>query len=271
MSRGILIYAHNNETLDYVSLACASAKLASTHLGYPVTLVSDNESINSTLSSYSKYFETVVLVDKPHNQNKRIVNGSISSFLNNNRSSAWDTTPYDHTLVIDADYFTFTDKLNNYWDIDQSFMIASSANFFIDSLKGFLDNKTSSQGLPLKWATTLMFKKDQESKMVFDLVDAIKLNYHYFYSLYNFDNRIYRNDIAFTIACHILRGHLTGSDYELPAINTAYSQTSIISIDPDSKLKLLIQPHDPYILSTSGIDLHFLNKEDLMPHLGKFL
>jgi len=102
-------------------------------------------------------------------------------------------------------------------------------------------------------------------------VDSIKSNYHYFYSLYNFDNRIYRNDIAFTIACHILRGHLTGSDYELPAINTVYSQTSIISIDPDSKLKLLIQPHDPYILSTSGIDLHFLNKEDLMPHLGKFL
>ena len=60
MSRGILIYAHNNETLDYVSLACASAKLASTHLGYPVTLVSDNESINSTSSSYSKYFETVL-------------------------------------------------------------------------------------------------------------------------------------------------------------------------------------------------------------------
>jgi hypothetical protein len=57
----------------------------------------------------------------------------------------------------------------------------------------------------------------------------------------------------------------------LPAINTAYSQTSIISIDPDSKLKLLIQPNDPYILTTNSIDLHFLNKEDLMQHLGKFL
>jgi hypothetical protein len=271
MSRGILIYAHNNETLDYVSLACASAKLATTHLGYPVTLVTDSTSISTTKSTYSKYFESVILVDKPHNQNKRIVNGSISSFLNSNRSSSWDITPYDHTLVIDADYFTFTDKLNNYWDIDQSFMIAGSANFFIDSLKGFLDRKTSSHGLPLKWATTLMFKKDQESKMVFDLVDSIKSNYHYFYSLYNFDSRLYRNDIAFTIACHILRGHLTGSDYELPAINTAYSHTSIISIDTDSKLKLVIQPNNPYIFSTSGVDLHFLNKGDLMQHLEKFL
>lgn len=150
-------------------------------------------------------------------------------------------------------------------------MIASSANFFIDSLKGFLDNRTSGNGLPLKWATTLMFKKDQEAKLIFDLVESIKSNYHYFYSLYNFDNRMYRNDIAFTIACHIARGHFTGSDYELPAINTAYTNSLILDISIDSKLKLLVQNGDSCIITTEGIDLHFLNKTDLMKHIGKFL
>lgn len=271
MNRGILIYAHNNETLDYVLLACAAAKLATTHLNYPVTLVTDANSLSTTTAEYSKYFEKVIEVDKPNNNNKRILDGSFSSFLNGNRSSAWDITPYDHTLVIDADYFVFTNKLNEYWDIDQSFMIASSANFFIDSLKGFLDDKTSGNGLPLKWATTLMFKKNKEAKIIFDLVESIKANYHYFYSLYSFDNRMYRNDIAFTIACHIARGHVTGSDYELPAINTVHTKSSIISIDADSTLKLLIQGGEPSIVTTHGIDLHFLNKRDLLVHLEKFL
>lgn len=271
MSRGILIYAHNNETVDYVQLSCAAAKLAGTHLDLPVTLVTDVQSTQSTVSNYSKYFEQTVMVDQPHNQNKRIIDGVACSFLNSNRSSAWHVTPYDHTLVIDADYFVFTKKLNEYWDIDQSFMMAKSADFFVDSIKGFLDNRTSGNGLPLKWATTMMFKKNKESKMMFDLVDAIKENYHYFYSLYNFDSRMYRNDIAFTIACHMLRGHATGSDYELPTINTAIMSSSIVDIGVDSKLKLLIKHSEPCLITVEGIDLHFLNKLDLIKHLEKFL
>ncbi len=153
MNRGILIYAHNNENINYVDLAKTSAKLSKKYLGYSVSLITDSQSLES-LDDLS-IFDNLIITEKPTSNNKRFSNGKRVSFLNYNRSTAWDLTPYDHTLMIDADYFVFTDKLNEFWDIDQSFLISSGSNFFLEENTGYLDKFVSFQGIPMKWATTI--------------------------------------------------------------------------------------------------------------------
>ena len=41
MTRGVLMYAHNNSELDYFRIACANALMVKKNLGVPVTLVTD--------------------------------------------------------------------------------------------------------------------------------------------------------------------------------------------------------------------------------------
>jgi hypothetical protein len=266
MNRGILIYAHNNEIINYVELAKVSAKLAKEQLNYPVSLISDSESLSSVTDV--TIFDKIITIEKPELSNKRSSNGKISSFLNSNRNTAWDLTPYDHTLIIDADYFVFTNKLNEYWDIDQSFLISPGSNFFLESNSGYLDKYVSYQGIPMKWATTIMFKKNNESKLYFDLVNIIRQEYLYFNLLYNFNPRLYRNDIAFSIADHILNGHLSASIYYLPTINSVAVNSKILHIDKNFGVKILFDvDKDPYVIDIKNSDVHFMNKEDLIKHI----
>ncbi len=266
MDRGILIYAHNNETIDYVSLATVSAKLAKKNLGYPVSLATDSESILSLKDQ--SVFEKVIILEKPHNNGKRKLNNSVVSFLNYNRNTAWDITPYDQTLLIDADYFVFTSKLNEFWSVDQSFIISNSTNFFIENKSGYLDRYISFQGIPMKWATTILFTKNTESKLYFDLVEYIKKEYQYFSLLYKFNPRMYRNDIAFSIADHIINGHIVTDRYTLPTINALLPENKIIKLDSNSCKFLISDSSDSYVVDIKKSDIHFMNKEDLLNNIN---
>jgi hypothetical protein len=270
-SKGILIYAHNNELIDYIKLAAVSSQLATHHLNLPVSLVTDTLSLNNTaVLDIKNYFEHIILVDSPNITNKRIVNNTICSFLNSNRSSAWNLTPYDQTLLIDADYFIFTNKLNQYWNIDQSFLISSGVDYFVDDYLGIGDQYIDETSIPMRWATTLMFTKNQESKLLFDLVSFIKDNQPYYSSLYGFDTRMFRNDIAFSIACHILNGLLSIDNYMLPKIKTIRSQSKILNLKKNSVVKAVLTESQPIIIESTNNDVHFLNKLDLLTHLGNF-
>lgn len=266
MSRGILIYAHNNEIIDYVLMATISAKLAKKNLGYSVSLVTDAESVLSLTDQ--SVFEKVIILEKPHSNTKRKLNNSVVSFLNYNRSTAWDITPYNQTLLIDADYFVFTNKLNEFWSVDQSFLISNSTNFFIENKSAYLDRFISFQGIPMKWATTILFTKNKESKLYFDLVEYIKKEYYYFSLLYKFNPRMYRNDISFSIADHIINGHLNTDRYSLPTINALLPENKIIKLDNHSCRFLINDSCDSYVVDIKDSDIHFMNKEDLLNNVN---
>jgi len=272
MTNGVLIYAHNNELIDYVKIATVSAQLANKHLNVPVSLITDSLSLVTTsVTSLTDYFEHIILVDPPETTNKRIINNTVCSFLNSNRSSAWDLTPYDRTLLIDADYFVFTNKLSQYWNIDQSFLIAEGVDYFANELLGHNDIYVSEKTIPMRWATTLLFTKNQESKLLFDLVLFIKDNQDYYSNLYGFDTRMYRNDIAFSIACHIMNGQLNIDHYKLPKVKTLRSSSTIVTLKSNSLMTAVITENEPLIVQTKNSDVHFLNKLNLLEHLGDFI
>ncbi len=72
MSKGIIIFAQNNDYVDYVKIACASAGYARRNLsGFDeLCLITDTESLEANKSLVYKSFERVILVDKPDFINK---------------------------------------------------------------------------------------------------------------------------------------------------------------------------------------------------------
>jgi hypothetical protein len=275
MNCGVLIFAHNSRNIDYALMAIIAGGLAKYHLNVPVSLVTDQSTIDwlkesTRYSQAESLFDRIIVVDRPSTDNIRRLNDGAESktvpFINANRSSAWDLTPYDRTLLIDSDYLIFSNTLSEYWNYDSSFMISSAMNDIQGDRKGVLDSWVSDEGIPLYWATTIMFTKNQESKLYFDLVKSIKENYQIYAEIYRFDSRIYRNDIAFSIAKHIVEGFVTLPTNNLPPVLTAQDKDLIAAVHK-SGLIMLIQDtlsNNMILGNFSNRDIHVMNKQAIV-------
>jgi hypothetical protein len=276
MKKGILIFAHNNPEVDYALHAIIAGGLASKNLKVPASLVTDDstEEWMKTSGIYDKaksVFENIILVDRPQTDNTRKlydgVENKVVPFVNANRCSAWDLTPYDRTLLIDSDFLIFSDRLAQYWDVEEDFLISKAINDIVDIDRlGVHDRYISDTGVHLFWATTIMFTKNEYSKSVFNMVDFVRNKYGYYGDLFRFSSRQYRNDISFSVAKHILDGFETNATMSLPPVLTALDRDMLSEVTDTGLLKFLVSPtlNDNYCLaSTKGLDIHIMNKSSI--------
>jgi hypothetical protein len=283
MKSGILIFAHNNREIDYILLSVIAGGLAQKNLDMPVSLVTDRSTLDWAKQSnihhlVKKIFDNVIEIEKPKTNNQRIIhdgkNSKSALFVNINRYSCWDLTPYDNTLIIDSDYLIFSNKLKNYFLLDQPVLISESIkDLFDDKRLGYHDRYVSDTGIKLRWATTVLFKKNHESCNFFQLVEYIRNNYYYFSDLYRFDPRQFRNDIAFSVAAHILNGFIDDSMY-LPSVFTMQDKDVLLDVDQNGKLKYLISTNynNDYCLGTlRDVDIHIMNKQSIIRNKEKLL
>lgn len=283
MKTGILIYAHNNRTLDYALMSLISGGLAKKNLNVPVSLVTDPSTVewmkeSNIFEKAMSIFDNLIIIDRPTTDNQRKLHDGESvttvPFINSNRHSAWELTPYDRTLLIDSDYLIFSNHLNKYWNVDCDVMIGESINdIYSNDRLGYLDKHISDTGIKMYWATTVMFTKNENSKLFFDMVGLIKENYEYYADIFGFNPTQYRNDIAFSIAKHILDGFEQSSVNSLPPVLTTLDKDILYSIDKD-KLKFLINYNldsNYFPSSVSNIDIHIMNKQSIIRHKDKLL
>lgn len=282
MNKGVLIFAHNNREVDYSLLALIAGGLAKKHLNVPVSIVTDESTLEWIKQSkhYEKFdsvFDQLLLVERPSTDNvRRLSDGNTSQvvpFINANRYSAWDVTPYERTLLIDSDFLVFSDTLGNYWNVDQDIMIGHSMNDIRGDRAGVLDKRISETGIHMYWATTVMFTKNENSKRFFDLVEYVKQNYKYYADLFRFDPTQFRNDIAFSVAQHILNGFEENHSNALPPINTLIDK-DILDIVNDKGTYFLVSNilDDKYSLArTTGVDVHVMNKQSIVRHSNELL
>ena len=282
MKKGILIFAHNSRDVDYALMSLVSAKFAKANLQVPVSLVVDKFTVEwmQTSNIYNlsqEIFDKIIEIEKPVTQNTRVLNDGYTSktvtFVNSNRASVWDLTPYDRTLLIDSDFLVMSNRLNEYWDVDSNVMLSPAMQDVRGDRKGILDSWVSETGIPLYWATTVMFTKNNESKIFFDLVDVIRTNYNYFADLFRFNPKQYRNDISFSIAKHMLNGFENRGE-DLPPILTLLDKDLIHSID---KNQLRVYLNDSMsedhvvIASIKDSDVHVMNKQSIIRNAKEFL
>jgi hypothetical protein len=118
-----------------------------------------------------------------------------------------------------------------------------------------------------------MFTKNDNSKMFFDLVRHVKDNYQYYADTYRFDSKQYRNDIAFSVAKHVLAGFEQSPLGCLPPVLTLLDRDILHSVDA-GKLTFLVSPKldENYCAALiQNIDVHIMNKQSIVRHGDKLL
>jgi hypothetical protein len=256
-------------------MSVISGGLAKKHLNKSVSLVTDKFTVNwmkesNIYDTADKIFEHIIIVDKPQtNNSRRLYDGTdnvVVPFINSNRSSAWELTPYDRTLLIDSDFLIFSNRLSEYWTNDSDLMIGESIKDIYDNDRiGYHDKYISDVGIKLYWATTVMFTKNTKTKIFFELVKHIKNHYQYYADTYRFDSKQFRNDIAFSIAKHILNGFEQNDSEDLPPVLTLLDRDVLYSVN--KKITVLVSPKLDSIFcaaAVSGIDVHVMNKQSII-------
>ena len=276
MNKGVLIFAHNNREIDYAKISIISGSLAKKHLKVPVSLATDESTVSWMQESgiydqAESLFDNIILIDRPEISNyRRLRDGSTevkTPFINQNRSLAWDITPYDRTLLIDSDYFIMSNALDEYWDIDQDVLIGDRIqDIHSEDRMNYLDKYISYTGVKMRWATICMFTKNKNSKLFFDLIQNIRDKYSLYSSVYRFMDLQYRNDIAFSVANHILNGFKTLNEYKLPSVLTSLDKDLLYKVK-NNKLYFLINgdlSHEYYAVAVKSRDIHVMNKTSIV-------
>lgn len=209
MTTGAVIFARNNEQIDYVAMAKWSARNIERHLGIPTHIITDTAPSNNV-----RQFSDVGRV----------------TWYNHNRMDAYTLSPWDRTLVLDADYVVACDQLKSILDADQDFLahryaydITGCNNF--EGLNTFGDNC-----MPMWWATVMMFQRSRHAELIFESMQMIRDNWTHYRNLYKNTNVTYRNDHALSIALGIVNGHTlnhNGIPWKLASLTPEHRLTQL--------------------------------------------
>lgn len=256
MTQGFLLFAYNNEEIDYALLAAWCAKRINKYLHKPVSLVTNTASAQG-LSTYKKYFDKIIYSDTPLFQKRRYLNRFLA-FNNHNRSDAWDLTPYDETMVIDTDIVIQSDTMNRVWNSEHSMMICNqSIDAYTNAIEAEFQylNETS---IKFYWATQFYFKKNAESEIFFKTCKWVRKNYIWLSRVYDIDSNLLRNDYVWSIAAHILYQH-----EHLPwtLLHSTYT-TNLHSILDD---QVIVYKSNYGAVKIKNHDIHVMHKDDLIP------
>lgn len=276
--RGALIYAFNNKKINYFSIANTNALLIKHHLGIPVCIVTDEE---SAMSVEKHYAESVIITEENASENPetRFYRNAGSGserlvFHNKLRYSAYDISPFDETLLIDADYLIMSNILSQAFGSQYDVLInADVTETIVDSPES--ESHITPFGIRLYWATVVYFKKTPFSKSLFELVKYVKENYTFYTQMYGLPSGVYRNDYAFSIALHLLNDsqQITSpwvSNIPGGTILKSYSKDEIYSIPDRDTMLLVTKDHKDnkrMMAKIVGRDVHVMNKFSLQSHL----
>jgi hypothetical protein len=209
MTTGAVIFARNNEHIDYVAMAKWSSRNIERHLGIPTHIITD-----SAPSDNTRHFTDVGTV----------------TWHNLNRMDAYRLSPWNRTLVLDADYVVATDQLRSVIDCDEDFLAHRWA-FDITGCNTFKGlNWFGDVRMPMWWATVMVFNKTPATQMIFDAMAMIKNNWSHYRKIYKNSAPAYRNDHALSIALGIVNGHTldhAGIPWRLASLTPEHNLTQL--------------------------------------------
>lgn len=266
MTKGVLLFAQNNKSVDYVKLASFAASRVVKYLNVPVSIVT-NDQVTSDI------FDKVIPVsDDAGYYTKYFYDGTEKqklSWKNTTRVQCYDITPYDETLVLDVDYILNSSTLSYCWNQPRDFLIYQSSFDLAQWRNQTEFDFVSEYSIPFYWATVFWFKKTPVTESFFNIVADIKSNWEYYKAIYQIHSTNFRNDYAFSIALHMMNGFVTDSfSGHLPGkMFYTLDQDILTSIDNTSMQFLVQKKNDPsnYIpVKTKGVDVHVMNKMSLL-------
>jgi hypothetical protein len=236
-SRGLLAMASNTPTVPYKEIADRVLRSASQRLGVPYLVVDPGTTM--------------------HNERIDPATGMSVQWDNTGRWRAYDASPWQETILIDADYLVMTDRLNMLWGNPGDYMLC------------YHNSMLSGAQLEQAWATVIWFRKCPAAAALFELVGRIERNYGYYRAAYGLRNRNFRNDHAFGLADLILSANQLDPRHRLPFGITTVDHAITGMEQKDGWLTVRSADHAD-VLPVQ--DLHVMDKSWLMsPGLEKLL
>jgi hypothetical protein len=258
MTTGALIFAYNNDQTDYVSMAAWSARNIRRHLDIPVAVVTD-QPVDESLFDH-------VIVQRSESTNTRYFSdyGAHVIWHNTNRSSAYELTPWDRTLVLDADYVVASSDLTKVLNSQQDFLTHRWA-YDITGLNDFSGlNYFGNYRMPMSWATVMMFQRSRPAELIFDAMNMIRDNWAHYCNLYANTKSTYRNDHALSIALGIVNGHTTHHNSIPWSLASLTPDHQLCQISPDSyRVNFVNLEQKPQWISIRNQDFHAMGKQQL--------
>ena len=231
MTTGALLFAFNNEHTDYVQMAAWTANNIRRHLNIPVAVITD--AIDHPLMS--THFDSVVNATPDAGGTRHFADyGQTVTWYNAGRVDAYALSPWDQTLLLDADYVVASSALSVILKSNQDFLAHQTA---VDATSENDFSGLNSFGrfqMPMWWATVVMFRRSAAAELVFDSMKMIRENWAHYRHLYQTGNTVYRNDHALSIALGIVNGHTLN----YPAI-----PWQLVSVLPEHQVVELGQDH----------------------------
>lgn len=265
MTTGALIFAFDNEQTDYVAMAGWCARNVHRHLDIPVAVVTNAPERARTYSGIDRVIEAV-----PESGGTRWFEDyqSVVTWHNAGRVDAYSLSPWDRTLVLDADYVVASSALKPILEYDTDFMCYKTAMNLATAQPMAGLNVFGRHDLPMYWATVMMFRKSNAAQYIFDCMTMIKQNWQHYRDLYGIDKATYRNDFALTIALGIVNGHTDQVDVIPWPLLTVMPDTELSEVEQDHyKVTFTDSSHRLRALSWSGTDFHAMGKR----HLGEIV
>ena len=247
MTKGILLFCFDTPETKYHTVLERCVGLIKKNLQLEITVVTNHETFKKMRPLGFINYKLI----EPELGNKK--NGK--EWRNVDRHMAYELSPYDTTLVMDIDYFPFTDNLavprNGLCD----FLISKEA-YDLTNRNSFDHRRWSL--IDMVWATVFVFRKGAKAKRIFDMVKYVKHYYAYFNELYRVYGKNFRNDYAFAIALEQANGFI---NYDTLPIRLA-------TLPPDCKIVKFTDTgvawqYKDNINYIEDQDVHVLNKESI--------
>lgn len=268
MTKGVVLIAQNNEEINYVSLAISLSKRVRRFLNVPVAIITTD-----TSNDLSKFFDEVIIIDTLPAYTKYFYDGNTEgkrlSWHNISRADVYDLTPFDETLVIDVDYVINSNTLSNCWNQPLDFLIYKNSFDLAHWRNNDEFNKVSDYSIDFYWATVFFFRKTKLNEMFFTIIKDIRTNWDYYKLLYQIHSTNFRNDLAFSIAIHMLNGFTNGFFVgKLPGKMFFTTDRDVLLDIKDSSIHFLLENSEAsggfISVKSNNVDVHVMNKYSLL-------
>jgi hypothetical protein len=260
MKRGVVIFAYNSGEIDYQAMASWSAARIRRHLDLPTTLITNSVPVDTG------NFEDVRITTADEGGTRHFADiGHNVTWYNGNRMEVYNLSPYDETLVLDADYVVCSNQLNLLFDIPENFLATRWA-YDITGRQTFDDlNWFGKTKMPMAWATVMRFNRSAVAKNIFEIMAMVRENWQHYRHLYGISKNTYRNDHALSIALNIVNGYQARwPSVPWPLASVVPEHTLEQISDDVFKVSYCTDDNNPKYITATGQDFHAMGKK----HLG---
>ena len=245
MTKGILLFCFDTEHTQYHKILEKCVALIRKNLKLEITVVTNFKTYKNLRPLGFINYKFI----EPELGNTKLG----KEWKNVDRHLAYELSPYDTTLVMDIDYFCYTDNLLQFMDTTYDFLIPTEA---YDLTQRNTFNQRIWSMIPMVWATVFIFRKTTKAKRIFDMIKYVKKYYHYFNQMYRIYAKNFRNDYVFAIALQQLNGFVNYNTFPF-ALSTLPPDCKVLKLS-DEGIAWRYQDKIDWI---ENQDVHILNKE----------